>query len=114
MQKPALWGAAKGLVEWVRGVRVACGLRCVRSALRTVRVACAGLAACGRICRMPEKMQVVNGLVWGRFGRWATTDNPDAQNGKSDLPMTPGLNGAGRIRVSEIVRNGSFFRRRPF
>lgn len=101
-------GAAKGLVEWVRGVRVAYGLRRLRFALRTVRVACAGLAACRRICRMPEKMRVANGLVRGRFERWAATDSPDAQNGKSDLPMAPGLNGASAPGFRKSFASGVF------
>lgn len=101
-------GAAKGLVEWVRGVRVAYGLRCLRFALRTVRVACAGLAACRRICRMPEKMLVVNGLVRGRFERWAATGNPDAQNGKPDLPMASGLNGASAPGFRKSFASGVF------
>ena len=101
-------GAAKGLVEWVRGVRVAYGLRCLRFALRTVRVACAGLAACRRICRMPEKMLVANGLVRGRFERWAATDSPDAQNGKPDLPMASGLNGASAPGFRKSFASGVF------
>ena len=96
------------MVEWVRGVRVAYGLRCLRFALRTVRVACAGLAACRRICRMPEKMQVANGLVRGRFERWAATDNPDVQNGKSDLPMASGLNGASAPGFRKSFASGVF------
>ena len=107
-------GAAKGLVEWVRGVRIARGSRCLRFALPAVRVVCAGLAACGRICRMSEKMLVANGLVRGRFERWAATDSPDAQNGKSDLPMAPGLNGASAPGFRKSFASGVFFRRRPF
>lgn len=84
------------------------GPHCAGFALPAVRVVCAGLAACGRICRMSEKMQVVNGLVRGRFERWAATGNPDAQNGKSDLPMASGLNGASAPGFRKSFASGVF------